>query len=482
MGIMNNGTLRKCTENPRYLTDHSGKAIYLTGSHTWNVLQDNLPMTGDGTPYIFDYEDYLDFMEKNHHNFLRMWCRETAFGMRASKDMLNVPCAYVNVNSDGHLGKYPKFDLTKLNQAYFDRLRTRVAMAGVRGIYVSVMLFEAWSVDTRIYTPWQGHPYNKDNNINGIDGNPPLKERCVSLTQAGERNPFVSDERILVHTLDNPEITRLQKAYVKKVVETLNDFDHIMFEIANESLRWSKAWQYEMIRYIHELEKTMPKQHPVWMSHVVPEQNEVLFASPADVISVGVESTDEPYCINPPESDGRKVILADTDHLGGIWGTAQWAWKSFMRGLNPIFMDNYGMKDKDDTTYTQQDSPVSFLFGRCQYGLPKDWRVPVRVALGQTRQWALQMDMTRMLPCGRLSSTGYCLADEGKEYLVYQPESGVFKLRLFGAAGRFNVRWFIPETGIYIDDRPFETSGTAIDFNPPVTGEVVLHIKRADLD
>lgn len=87
-----------------------------------------------------------------------------------------------------------------------------------------------------------------------------------------------------------------------------------------------------------------------------------------------------------------------------------------------------------------------------------------------------------MLPCGRLSSTGYCLADEGKEYLVYQPESGVFKLRLFGAAGRFNVRWFIPETGIYIDDRPFETSGTAIDFNPPVTGEVVLHIKRADLD
>jgi len=81
MGIMNNGTLRKCTENPRYLTDHSGKAIYLTGSHTWNVLQDNLPMTGDGTPYIFDYEDYLDFMEKNHHNFLRMWCRETAFGM-----------------------------------------------------------------------------------------------------------------------------------------------------------------------------------------------------------------------------------------------------------------------------------------------------------------------------------------------------------------------------------------------------------------
>jgi hypothetical protein len=34
------GPLRIHPSNPRYFTDGSGKAIYLTGSHTWNNLQD----------------------------------------------------------------------------------------------------------------------------------------------------------------------------------------------------------------------------------------------------------------------------------------------------------------------------------------------------------------------------------------------------------------------------------------------------------
>src|SRR5678815_18433 len=34
------GPLRVHPTNPRYFTDGSGKAIYLTGSHTWNNFQD----------------------------------------------------------------------------------------------------------------------------------------------------------------------------------------------------------------------------------------------------------------------------------------------------------------------------------------------------------------------------------------------------------------------------------------------------------
>ena len=34
------GPLRVITINPRYFTDGSGKAILLTGSHTWGNLQD----------------------------------------------------------------------------------------------------------------------------------------------------------------------------------------------------------------------------------------------------------------------------------------------------------------------------------------------------------------------------------------------------------------------------------------------------------
>ncbi|MGE3776134.1 MAG: hypothetical protein AB7F89_03030 [Pirellulaceae bacterium] len=34
------GPLRVHPDNPRYFTDGSGKAVYLTGSHVWNTLQD----------------------------------------------------------------------------------------------------------------------------------------------------------------------------------------------------------------------------------------------------------------------------------------------------------------------------------------------------------------------------------------------------------------------------------------------------------
>ena len=158
------------------------------------------------------------------------------------------------------------------------------------------------------------------------------------------------------------------------------------------------------------------------MSHLVQAQNESLFVSPAEAISPGVEDVSEDYCQNPPASDGRKVILADTDHLGGFWGTSQWAWKSFMRGLNPIFMDFWG-EMRNMGAYEDEAHPVSNLFGRQQYMLPKNWGEPVRTALGQTRMFAERIDLVHALPSGNLSSTGYCLAVPGKEYLVYAPVS-----------------------------------------------------------
>ncbi|UCC17485.1 MAG: aldo/keto reductase, partial [Dehalococcoidales bacterium] len=45
------------------------------------------------------------------------------------------------------------------------------------------------------------------------------------------------------------------------------------------------------------------------------------------------------YRDNPPFADGKKVILSDTDHLWGIGGDVAWAWKTFLRGMNPLFMD-----------------------------------------------------------------------------------------------------------------------------------------------
>jgi len=40
MSIPTAGPLRLHPANPRYFADRHGRAVYLTGSHTWDTLQD----------------------------------------------------------------------------------------------------------------------------------------------------------------------------------------------------------------------------------------------------------------------------------------------------------------------------------------------------------------------------------------------------------------------------------------------------------
>lgn len=67
------GPLRIHPQNPRYFTDGtkmpdgSLRAVYLTGAHTWNNLVD---MGRSDPPEKFQWEAYLSFPERHHHNFI----------------------------------------------------------------------------------------------------------------------------------------------------------------------------------------------------------------------------------------------------------------------------------------------------------------------------------------------------------------------------------------------------------------------------
>ena len=298
---------------------------------------------------------------------------------------------------------------------YFDRLRARVRAARDRGIYVIVMLFQGFSieqkgtpgVDHRTGNPWEGHPFHRHNNINGIDG-----------------DPNGDGEGHAVHTLALPAITARQKTYVRHVIDTLNDLDNVLWEISNESHGGSRAWQYHMINYVKSYEAQKPYQHPVGMTVAWPEgSNAALFGSAADWISPNATGG---YKENPPAADGRKVILSDTDHLWGVGGNRAWVWKSFLRGLNPLFMDPY--KDvRFGGTYDPQ------------------WDA-VRRAMGHTLTYADKMPLAAMTPQNSVASTHYCLARPGAAYLIYQPFSNTaFTVQL--QAKTYHYEWFNPSTG-----------------------------------
>ena len=167
------GPLRVHPTNPRYFTDGNSKAILLTGSHTWGNLQDYRYVTLPSPPSM-DFDVYLVFLHRHRHNFFRLWAWEAAFNPNVKQGTTFYdPMPYKRPGPGNALDGKPKFDLTRFNPAYFGRLRARVLAARDSGVYVSVMLFNGFSIEGKGNDggdPWVGHPFNPQNNINAIDG------------------------------------------------------------------------------------------------------------------------------------------------------------------------------------------------------------------------------------------------------------------------------------------------------------------------
>ena len=120
-------------------------AVLLIGSHTWASFQER---GYEGGTRDFDYPAYLDFLERYNHNFIRLWVWEHAAWAQFTAEKIRFkPSPYQRSGSEAALDGQPRFDLTRLDRAYFERLRARVEQAGERGIYVSVMLFQGFSIE-----------------------------------------------------------------------------------------------------------------------------------------------------------------------------------------------------------------------------------------------------------------------------------------------------------------------------------------------
>jgi hypothetical protein len=443
------GPLRVHPDNPRYFTDGTKsptgalRAVYLTGSHTWNNLVD---MSRDNDPAHFDFGGYLDFIERHGHNFIRLWAWDsTVWDTRANgdlgKDFVHkvAPMPWRRTGPGTAIDGGLKFDLMKFEPAYFERLRDRVSAAGRRGIYVSVMLFEGWGLmhgNQGRAAPggwaWRSHPFHPDNNIN---------------VTADDRSPAEH-----VHRLGNQSVNDLQAAYIRRVVDTVNDLDNVLFEVINEG--GEKSWDWWVVETIRQHEKLKPKQHPIGLTGHGAEKLPDMLASTAEWTSPG---RIDGYAETPPAWSEKKVSLLDTDHIWGVGGNAAWVWKSFLRGHNPIFMDPY-------------DGSV--------LGKPgdKQWE-PIRRALGESRRIAQRIDLAALRPMPDISSTGFCLANPGTEYLVYQPKVGEgFSVEM--KAGKYRFGWLSTKAGADGGSGEVTVPDGTRSFKAPFDGDAVLHLKR----
>lgn len=151
------------SDNPHYFKDASGAAIILTGSQTWNTLQD---WGSDGTLETLDFDAYVRFLTANGHNFTLLWRTEMPKfcgfpSMQGSAPELTVgPHPWRRTGPGNATDGGLKFDLSKFDQSYFDRLRRRTAALHEAGIYAGIYLFTGeWLNIFRC--PSDGYPFHR---------------------------------------------------------------------------------------------------------------------------------------------------------------------------------------------------------------------------------------------------------------------------------------------------------------------------------
>lgn len=414
--------LQVLATNRRWLADARGRPVWLTGSHHWDSLVDNGERPGG-----FDFTAYLDRLQRWGHSCLRLWAHEAWLHPLSHRPWARTG---PGIARDGS----PRFDLERLEPAYFERLRHRVALAGERGLQVIVMLFNGWSLhDNGEGDPWPFHPFHRDNNRNGIDGDPDGR----------------GDGRD-VHTLRVAAVTRLQERYAARVTAAVGDLPHVLWEVSNESPGSSAAWQRHIATHLRALDLAAGRWRPVGITSCFPGgDNRELFEGPADWVSPNRKGG---WMRTPPPADGRKVVLLDTDHLWGIGGDAAWVWRATLRGHQVLYMDPL---DEDPA------------------------REAARHAMGVARRLVESLDLASTEPRPDLASSGCCLADHtpGAERLLAWAPRGLLRLDLRGFSGQLAAEWAHHVTG---ETRPATDlpAGTRHRLRSPFAGASVLRLSR----
>ena len=125
------GPLRVLGSNPGYFATPDGKAIYLTGFHTWT---DGMSFANAGTS---SFTAMADYMSSFNVNLIRLW---EIYGIIWPGYGAITPLPFNRSGTCCASDGGNKFDVTSFNATFFNQLKANVQYAASKGMYVMPQL------------------------------------------------------------------------------------------------------------------------------------------------------------------------------------------------------------------------------------------------------------------------------------------------------------------------------------------------------
>jgi len=416
----------------------------------------------------FDYARYLDEISYKGLNITRTFSGiyvepQGAFGI--AKNTLapgegRFICPWARSGESGYPGGGNKFDLTKWDEAYFERLKDFITEAGKRNIVVELDLFSNF-YDT---LQWKLSPIYYKNNINNAEAILDQKE---------------------VLSLRHPGILKIQEEMVRKILSECNGFDNLYYEVCNEpyfgDLQALDSWEEHMTGIIAESESMLPNKHLI-SQNIQNGSLEIERPHPAVSIfnfhyakpPVTVEMN---YGLNKPIGDNETGFRGIEDVH---YRTEGW---DFLTAGGALY-------NNLDYSFTSDNEDGSFVVTP---GQPGGGGMTLRNQLETLNSIFGELDFIKMKPSDHLLNDSVpgnvsvrILAEEGEQYLLYlrklrtgktadreqadiKPSSYEISLKLPG--GDYKGEWIDPESGLRTRFTVMDHKGGAYNFKTPPAGE-----------
>ena len=314
-----------------------------------------------------------------------------------------------------------KFDLSRWDDEYFERLQSFVAAAGARGIVVEVVLFSANYGDRE----WSASPLNGQNNVNGV-GN------------VHEYDAF-GDLGLLPY----------QEALVRKLARELNGYDNVYFEILNEPHHAAcpagieacappAEWEQHMVNVFHDEERGLARKHLVARG----------VTSPVNAAQPGVAVYNFHYASSDAARANYRLRRPLADDETGFKGTADAAYRS--EAWEFLLAGGAGFSNLD-WSFTPSHE-------RGDYRLPSNFPAgggseSLRRQLGILARFLRGFNVVTMGPARTVvrsvepNAHVEVLAQRGRQYAIYVRGDGRTRLVVALPAGGYRATWLIPRTG-----------------------------------